>query len=92
MNPKYIYADSEEKYVLGVVLYGNESKLYLDAKHTVEVEHDFALNACMKGIVRIFNTDTYYGVASFKDDDGTLTVTDTKAASANTYTVTAARA
>ena len=92
MNPEYIYADAEEKYVLGVVLYGNASKLYLDAKHTTEAEHDFVLNACMKGIVRIFNTDTYYGVASFKDADGTLTVTDTKATTANTYTVTAATA
>ena len=89
MNPEYIYADSEEKYVLGVVLYGNTNKLYLDAKHTTEVDHDFALNACMKGIVRIFVTDTYYGVASFKDDDGTLTVTDTQA-TAGSYTVTAA--
>ena len=92
MNPEYIYADAEEKYVLGVVLYGNASKLYLDAEHTVEAEHDFVLNACKKGIVRIFNTDTYYGVASFKDASGTLTVTDTKATSANTYTVTAAKA
>lgn len=88
MNPEYIYADSEEKYVLGVVLYGDSSKLYLDAKHTTEVDHDFALNACMKGIVRIFVTDTYYGVASFKESDGTLTVTDTKADSAGSYTVT----
>lgn len=90
MNPEYIFADAEEKYVLGVVLYGNESKLYLDSSHETEVDHDFALNACMKGIVRIFVTDTYYGVASFKDDDGTLTITDTKATSAGTYTVTAA--
>ena len=90
MNPEYIFADAEEKYVLGVVLYGNESKLYLDSSHKTEVDHDFALNACMKGIVRIFVTDTYYGVASFKDDDGTLTITDTKATSAGTYTVTAA--
>ena len=89
MNPEYIYADAEEKYVLGVVLYGNASKLYLDAEHVVEVDHDFALNACMKGIVRIFVTDTYYGVASFKEDDGTLTVTDTQS-SAGSYTVTAA--
>lgn len=89
MNPEYIYADAEEKYVLGVVLYGNASKLYLDAEHEVEVDHDFALNACMKGIVRIFVTDTYYGVASFKEDDGTLTVTDTQS-SAGSYTVTAA--
>lgn len=89
MNPEYIYADAEEKYVLGVVLYGDSTKLYLDAEHTVEVDHDFALNACMKGIVRIFVTDTYYGVASFKEDDGTLTVTDTQS-TAGSYTVTAA--
>ena len=88
MNPEYIYADSEEKYVLGVVLYGNANKLYLDAKHTTEVDHDFALNACMKGIVRIFVTDTYYGVASFKEASGTLTITDTKATTAGSYTVT----
>lgn len=89
MNPEYIYADSEEKYVLGVVLYGDKSKLYLDAKHAVEVEHDFALNACKKGIVRVFVTDTYYGVASFKDSGGTLTVTTT-APSGNTFTVASA--
>ena len=89
MNPEYIYADAEEKYVLGVVLYGNTNKLYLDAEHEVEAEHDFVLNACMKGIVRIFVTDTYYGVASFKDDDGTLTITDTKATTPGSYTVTA---
>ena len=88
MNPEYIYADSEEKFVLGVVLYGNANKLYLDAKHTTEVDHDFALNACMKGIVRIFVTDTYYGVASFKEASGTLTITDTKATTAGSYTVT----
>lgn len=88
MNPKYIYADSEEKYVLGVVLYANTGKLYLDDEHTTEVDHDFALNVCMKGIVRIFATDTYYGVASFKDAEGTLTITDTQTA-AGTYTVTA---
>ena len=49
MNPEYIYADAEEKYVLGVVLYGDSTKLYLDAEHEVEAEHDFVLNACMKG-------------------------------------------
>lgn len=92
MNPEYIFADAEEKYVLGVVLYGDSNKLYLDSAHKNEVDHDFALNACMKGIVRIFVTDTYYGVASFKEDDGTLTITDTKATSAGTYTVTSARA
>lgn len=90
MNPEYIYADAHEKFVMGVVLYGNANKLYLDATHKTEVDHDFALNACMKGVVRIFVTDTYYGVATFKDDDGTLTITDTKATTANTYTVTAA--
>lgn len=89
MNPEYIYADAEEKYVLGVVLYGNTNKLYLDAEHEVAADHDFVLNACKKGIVRIFVTDTYYGVASFKEDEGTLTVTDTQA-TAGSYTVTAA--
>ena len=89
MNPEYIYADAEEKYVLGVVLYGNASKLYLDAQHKNEVAHDFALNVCIKGIVRVFVTDPYYGVSSFKDSDGTLTVTTT-ASSDNTVTVAAA--
>ena len=89
MNPEYIYADAEEKYVLGVVLYANASKLYLDADHENEVTHDFALNACMKGIVRVFATDTYYGVSSFKDSDGTLTVTTT-ASSDNSFTVASA--
>ena len=82
--PEYVYADAEQKYVLGVVLYGDSSKLYLDEDLTTEAEHDFVFDACVKGIVRIFSSDTYYGVASFADSEGTLTVTDTNSSS---YTV-----
>ena len=68
-----IFANADDKYVLNRILYGNASKLYVDAKHTTEVSHDEALDACMKGVL-IFATDTYNVVTSFKDASGTLTV------------------
>lgn len=71
---KTIYHDAGEREIRAVVLYTNASKLYIDAKHTTEVSHDGALDLCQKGFLRVFDTDTFYTVTSFKDSDGTLTV------------------
>lgn len=80
-----IYSDANEKYVKTVVLYAKSSKLYTDAAKTIEVTHDEAMNACLKGTL-VFDTDTYYHVSSFKDASGTLTITTT-ASSNNTFSV-----
>lgn len=69
-----IYHDAGEREIRAVVLYANESKLYVDAEHTTEVSHDDAFDLCEKGFLRVFDTDTFYSVTSFKDISGTLTV------------------
>lgn len=83
-----VYHDAGEREIRAVVLYANASKLYVDAKHTVEIGHDEALDLCKKGFLRVFDTDTFYAVTSFKDSDGTLTV----GYNSTTATVTNAKA
>jgi hypothetical protein len=69
-----VYHDAGEREIRAVVLYANASKLYIDSEHTTEVGHDDALDLCEKGFLRVFDTDTFYAVTSFKEADGTLTV------------------
>lgn len=69
-----VYHDAGEREIRAVNLYVNATKLYTDAKHQNEVSHDLALELCEKGFARIFDTDTFYAVASFKDASGTLTI------------------
>lgn len=69
-----VYHDAGEREIRAVVLYANASKLYTTAKHDVEIDHDTALDLCQKNFLRIFDTDTFYAVTSFKDADGALTV------------------
>lgn len=69
-----VFNDAGEREIRAVVLHANASKLYTTAKHDVEIDHDTALDLCQKNILRIFDTDTFYAVTSFKDADGTLTV------------------
>lgn len=69
-----VYHDAGEREILAVVLYANASKLYVDAKHTTEVAYDLAVELCTKGFLRVFDTDTFYTVTSYKDADSTLTV------------------
>lgn len=77
------YADAEEKFVKNTVLYGDSSKLYVDAAHTTEVDHDTALNACLKGALVCTATGTYEAVTKIVDASGTLTVS----CGETTYTV-----
>lgn len=81
-----VYHDAGEREIRAVVLYANANKLYIDAEHETEVSHDEALDLCKKGFLRVFDTDTFYAVTSFKDASGTLTV---GYGSSKTATVTA---
>lgn len=69
-----IYNDGGEQEIRKVVLYAKTSKLYTDNKTTVEATKAPVLEACMKGTLLVFDTDTYYNPVSFKDAGGTLTV------------------
>lgn len=70
-----VYQDAKDKRVSAYVLYGDSSKLYVDEEHTTEVEHDDALDACMKGLLVCTAAGTYSAVQKFADSAGTLTVT-----------------
>ena len=69
-----VYHDAGEREIRGVNLYVNASKLYTDETHKNQIGHDLALELCEKGFARIFDTDTFYNVASFKEASGTLTI------------------
>ena len=69
-----VYHDAGEREIRAVNLYVNASNLYTDATHKNAVNHDLALELCEKGFARIFETDTFYTVTSFKDTSGTLTI------------------
>lgn len=69
-----VYHDAGEREIRAVNVYANASKLYTDAEHENEIAHDLALELCEKGFLRVFDTDTFYAVTSFKDATGTLTV------------------
>lgn len=88
MNPtetevEAIFNDAKDKNVSTYVLYGNASKLYIDAAHATEVKHDAAFDACLRGAFVYDATNGYSTITSFKDD-GTLTVK----VGTTTYTVT----
>lgn len=68
------YHDFGEREVRAVVVYVKTNKLYVDSTTKTEITHDVALDLCEKGFMRVFDTDTFYAVTSFKDASGTLTV------------------
>lgn len=69
-----VFDDAGEREIRSVILYANTSKLYVDEDHTQEVDHDVALDFCMKQEVLIYDTEKYYRPTSFSDSAGTLTV------------------
>lgn len=69
-----VYHDAGEREIRAVNLFVNASKLYTDKTHKNQIGHDLALELCQKGFARIFDTDTFYNVTSFKDASGTLTI------------------
>ena len=69
-----VYHDMGEREIRAVVVYAKTNKLYTDSTTKTEISHDLALELCEKGFMRVFDTDTFYAVTSFKDASGTLTV------------------
>ena len=74
-NMDVVYADSEEKYVKAIVLYGKASDnyLYLDAASATSatednrIDKDTLLEICKKGLIVSYG-DTFYAPISFKSD------------------------
>lgn len=69
-----VYHDAGEREIRAVVLYVVSTKLCADAVGKTQVSREDALDLCRKGFLRIFDTDTFYAVNSFKDASGTLTI------------------
>lgn len=71
------YANSEEKFAKAVVLYGDsdDGHLFLEKTHTTKVSKDFVMNAFLKGLLVVFNTDTYYKPTCCKESGGAALVT-----------------
>ena len=69
-----VFHDAGEREIRAINLLVNATKLYTGATHKNQVSHDVALELCEKGFARIFDTDTFYTVTSFKDVTGTLTI------------------
>ena len=83
-----VYDDAGEREIRFVTVYAKTSKLYIDSTTKTEITHDLALELCEKGFMRVYDTDTFYVVASYKDSAGTLTVTYGAGSSPKTATVT----
>lgn len=62
-----IYNDAGEQEIRSVVLYANDSKLYVDEAHETEAAKADVLELCMKKMLLVFDTDTFYDVTSFKE-------------------------
>lgn len=77
-----IYADAEEKYVKGVMLYGKTSDNYVHATSTMtendKVDKETLLELLKKGVVVKYNDD-FYTPISFADETthATLTIATT---------------
>lgn len=69
-----VYHDAGEREIRTVTVYAKTSKLYTDSKTKNEIAYDLAVELCEKGFMRIFDTDTFYTVTSFKNASNTLTV------------------
>lgn len=87
-----IYANSEEKFVKTVVLYGKNGKNYLYTSEDYKDEHrldkDTLLNLCMNGITILYEK-AYYKPVSFKDETTKTSVTfATKVATGASTSVT----
>lgn len=71
-----VYVDSKDLHVGKVVLYAHsDSVLYYDAEHKTSVNREELLDMLMKGLVLVFDTDSYYYPAFFKDETSAAKVT-----------------
>lgn len=69
-----VFHMADTKDAAAVNLYLNATKLYYEAAHTNEVSYVDALRFAQAGIARIYDTDTFYIVTSYKESAGTLTL------------------
>lgn len=70
------YANAEEKFAKSVVLMAHtDNVLYMDAGHTMAVNHDDLMNLCMKGLLVVKKDSTYYRPIFFKENSGEIEVT-----------------
>lgn len=70
-----IFGDAKDKYVSNVVLYGHsDNYLYLDEGHTEAVNRETLLDLCMKGLVLVSYSGSYYAPISFTDNTTDVSV------------------
>ena len=69
-----VYHDAGEREIRAVNVYAKTNKLYTDSENQNEIAYDLAVELCEKGFMRVFDTDTFYAVTSFKNASNTLTV------------------
>ena len=69
-----VYHEAGEREIRAVVGYINASKLYTDKAHKNEMPYDLAVELCEKGFLRVYDTDTFYSLVSFKDTGSTITI------------------
>ena len=71
-----VFANSEEKYLKKVILYGHSDKyLYQEEAHTTKIDKDALMGLCMKGLLLVKYNDAYYTPVFFKEESGYLSVT-----------------
>lgn len=82
-----IYADSEEKFVKAVVLYGKTSNDYLhmtpECTEEDKLDKDTLMTLVHKGVIIKYD-DAFYAPVAYKENAGALEVDILKAASAFT--------
>lgn len=62
-----IFADAEEKFLVGVMAYGHsDNKLYVDVAHKVAMTNDEAVNLFNKGLLLITDGTSTYKPVSIK--------------------------
>ena len=86
-----IYADAEEKFVKGVVLYGKSGEDYLCSKASCaegdRIDKDTLMELLKKGVVISYG-DTFYTPLFWKENAGAVEVTFATAISASTSAAT----
>lgn len=66
---------ANDQHIATTVAFGHtDKKLYEDAAHKTEFDHDELLRLLLLNRILVFATDTYSTVTSFKDASSTLTV------------------
>lgn len=72
-----VYAQSEEKFLKSVVMYGDndDGNLFADAAKSVKVTKDEVFNLYQKGMLVVFYNNEYFRPVSYKESSGAALVT-----------------